>query len=200
MVTRNHNGRFTPLTYRLDFARSRRSAVRDLAPPWGQSLQLTWRHTPLAGDYAGTLLSGRLGLRFPGLAAHHGLHLTGAYEWQDPGSADGLPYRFASEQPFVRGYGYRFHRSLVLGTVSYALPLLYPDWNVGALLFFQRARLGLFYDYGRGARPARAYQSTGAELTADFYPFSLQIPLNMGVRYVYRPDEGDSRFEMVVGI
>ncbi len=200
VVTRNHNGRFTPLTYRLAFARSRRSAPRDLAPPWGQTLQLAWRHTPLAGDYAGTLLSGRLGLRFPGLAAHHGLRLTGAYEWQDPGSADGLPYRFASEQPFVRGYGYRFHRSLVLGTVSYALPLLYPDWNLGALVFLQRLRVGLFYDHGRGARPARTYQSTGAELTADFYPFSLQIPLNMGLRYVYRPDEGDSRFEMVVGI
>ena len=71
---------------------------------------------------------------------------------------------------------------------------------MGALVFLQRLRVGLFYDYGRGARPARTYQSTGAELTADFYPFSLQIPLNMGLRYVYRPDEGDSRFEMVVGI
>ncbi len=200
VVTRNHNGRFTPLTYRLEFARFRRPAARDLAPLWGQSLQLAWRHTPLAGDYAGTLLSGRLGLRFPGLAAHHGLHLAGGYEWQDPGAADGLPYRFASEQPFVRGYGYRFHRRLFQGTANYDLPLLYPDWNLGALVFLQRLRAGLFYDYGRGARPARTYQSTGAELTADFYPFSLQIPLNMGLRYVYRLDEGDSRFEMVVGI
>ena len=203
VLTRNHNGRFAPLTYRLAFERSRRSAPRDLAPLWGQSLQLTYRHTPLAGDYAGTLLSGRLGLHFPGLAAHHSLQLAGGYEWQDPGAADALSYRFASEQPFVRGYDYRFHRRFIHGTVNHALPLLYPDWNLGALVFFKRVRVSLFYDYGRGeggSRPPRTYQSTGAELTTDFHPMSLPIPLNMGLRYVYRLDEGDSRFRLAVGI
>ncbi len=202
VLTRNHNGRFAPLTYRLAFERSRRSAARDLAPVRGQSLELSYRHTPFAGDYHGTLLSGRLGLYLPGLAAHHSLQLEGGYEWQDPGAADALSYRFASEQPFVRGYDYRFHRRFYQGTVNYALPLFYPDWNLGALVFFKRLKVRLFYDYGRGeggSRPPRTYQSTGAELTTDFHPMSLPIPLNMGVRYAYRLDEGDARFSLVVG-
>ena len=202
ILTSSHNGRFAPLTYRLAFERQRRPAPRDLAPVRTQSLQLVYRHTPLAGDYAGTLLSGRAGLRFPGLAAHHGLELTGGFEWQDPGAAEALPYRFASEQPFVRGYGYRFHRRFYRGTVNYALPLLYPDWNVGALAYFQRLKLRLFYDRGRGeggSRPARTYESAGAELTTDFHLFTLPIPLDMGLGYAYRLDEGDSRFGLVVG-
>ena len=202
-LTKNHNGRFAPLTFRLVFGRSRLSAPRDLAPAWGQGLMLTWRHTPFAGDFAGTLLSGRLGFLLPGLAAHHSLRLAGGFEWQDPGAADALPYRFASEQTFVRGYGYRFHRRFLKGTADYALPLFYPDWNLGALAFFQRVKVDFFYDYGRGEggfRPARTYQAAGAELTADFHPFSLPVPLDMGLRYAHRFEEGDWHFGAVVNL
>ena len=203
VFTENHNGRFAPLTYQLTFERSRHSAARDLAPVWGQDLQLTYRHTPFSGDYDGTLLSGRLGLLFPGLGAHHSLQLAGAYEWQDPGAANALPYRFASEQPFVRGYDYEFHHRFYQGKANYALPLLYPDWNLGALAFFQRVKVNLFYDYGRGeddAGPPTIYQTAGAELTTNFYPFSLPIPLDMGLRYAYRIEEEDSRYEAVVNV
>ena len=201
LFTENHNGRFAPLTYRLAFERKRDTAPRDLAPAWGQSLQLTYRHTPFAGDYDGALLSGKLGLLLPGLAAHHSLGLAGGYEWQDPGAADALSYRFASEQPFVRGYGYRYHHRFFQGTANYALPLFYPDWNLGALAYFKRLKVNFFYDHGRGeggSRPPRTYQSAGAELTADFHLFSVPVPLDMGLGYAYRFDEGDSRFSWVV--
>jgi hypothetical protein len=201
VFTENHNGRFAPLTYQLVFERSRHSAARDLAPAWGQSLQLSYRHTPFAGDYDGTLLSGRLGLLFPGLATHHSLQLAGGYEWQDPAAADALPYRFASEQTFVRGYDYQFHHRFSQASVNYALPLVYPDWNLGALVYLKRFKVNFFYDYGRGeddAQPPEIYQSAGAELTTDFLPFTLPIPLDMGLRYVYRFEEEDSRYEFVV--
>ena len=200
-LTENHNGRFAPLTYQLSFGRSRHPAARDLAPAWGQSLALTYRHTPFAGDYDGTLLSGRLGLLVPGLAAHHSLWLEGGYEWQDPAAADALPYRFASEQPFVRGYDYRFHHRFYQGSANYALPLLYPDWSLGALVYLQRVKINFFYDYGRGEDDAQSpaiYQTAGAELTANFHPFTLPIPLDMGMRYAYRFEEGDSRLSLVV--
>ena len=202
-LTNNHNGRFAPLTWRLVFGRSRHPAPRDLAPAWGQGLMLTWRHTPFAGDFAGALLSGRLRLLFPGLAAHHSLRVAGGYEWQDPGAAGALPYRFASEQTFVRGYDYRFHRRFFRGTADYALPLFYPDWNLGALAFFQRVKVNFFYDYGSGEggfRTSRTYQTAGAELTADFNPFTLPVPLDMGLRYARRFEEGDWHFGAVVNL
>ena len=203
VLTKNHNGRFAPLTYQLTFGRSRRRASRDLASAWSHSLQLTYRHTPFAGDYDGALLSGRLGLGFPGLVAHHSLQLEGGYEWQDPAAADALSYRFASEQSFVRGYGYEFHHRFYHGVANYALPLFYPDWNLGALVYLQRFKANFFYDYGRGendSQPPKTYQAAGAELTANFHPFTLPIPLDMGLRYAYRFEEGDSRFEAVVNL
>ena len=194
----NLNERFAPLSYQLALSRSRHKAKRDLAPAWSQSLQLTYRHTPFPDDYDVTLLSGRLGLTFPGLFAHHRLRLKGTYEWQD----DDNLYRFASEQAFVRGYDYRFHRHFYQGSANYALPLFYPDWNLGALVYLKRVKTNFFYDYGLGKDGSQhtTYQTTGAELTFNFHLFSLFIPWDMGVRYSYRFDEGDSRFGAVVNI
>ena len=194
----NLNERFAPLSYQLALSRSRHKAKRDLAPAWSQSLQLTYHHTPFPDDYDVTLLSGRLGLTFPGLFAPHRLRLKGTYEWQD----DDNLYRFASEQAFVRGYDYRFHRHFYQGSANYALPLFYPDWNLGALVYLKRVKTNFFYDYGLGKDGSQhtTYQTTGAELTFNFHLFSLFIPWDMGVRYSYRFDEGDSRFGAVVNI
>ena len=171
---------------------------------WGQSLQLTYRHTPFAGDYSGSLLSGQLGLRFPGLWKHHSLLLETAYEWQAPDTADAdvNPYRFASEHIFVQGYDYHLHARFVKGSVNYALPLLYPDWHLGALVYAKRFKVNLFYDYGRGedGTLVTTYQSAGAELTSDLIPFSISIPLAIGVRYAYRFGERDYRFEFVFDV
>ena len=189
------NGRFAPLSYQLALSRSRHKAKRDLAPAWSQSLQLTYRHTPFPGDYDVTLLSGRLGLTFPGLGAHHSLRLKGTYEWQD----DANLYRFASEQIFVRGHDYHFHRHFYQGSANYALPLFYPDWNLGALVYLQRVKSNFFYDFGLGKDGSQrtTYQTAGAELTFDFH---LLIQLDMGARYSYRFDERNSRFEAVINI
>ena len=198
----NQNEYFAPLTYQLAFSRSRSKAKRDLAPVWGQDLQLTYLHTPFAGDYDGTLLSGRLGLHFPGLMAHHSLQLEGAYEWQDHAATDTNSYRFASEHTFVRGYDYHFHRHFYRGSANYALPLFYPDWSLGALVHLKRVKVNFFYDHGFGKDNSlgTTYQTAGAELTANLHLFSLFIPWDMGVRYAYRFEEGDSRFEAVINI
>ena len=63
--------------------------------------------------------------------------------------------------------------------------------------------MNYFYDYGRGeddSQPPKIYQSVGWELTADFHLYSLPIPLDMGLRYAYRFEEEDSRFEAVVNL
>ena len=196
------NGQFAPLTYQLASDRWRSTAERDLAPVWGQNLTLTYRHTPFRGDYHGTLLSGQLSLFFPGLMAHHSLQLQGAYEWQDDAPIDTNSYRFESEQTFVRGYDYRFHYHFYQGSADYALPLFYPDWNLGALTHLKRVKCNFFYDHGFGKDNTlgTTYQTAGAELTANLHLFSLFIPWEMGVRYAYRFEEGDSRFEAVINI
>ncbi|MCY3761443.1 MAG: hypothetical protein OXH50_09345, partial [Gemmatimonadetes bacterium] len=44
------------------------------------------------------------------------------------------------------------------------------------------------------------YQTAGAELTADFNLFSLQVPLDMGLRCTRRFEEGDWHFGAVVNL
>ena len=64
-------------------------------------------------------------------------------------------------------------------------------------------KMNYFYDYGRGEADSqlpKIYQSVGWELTADFHLYSLPTPLDMGLRYAYRFEEEDSRFEAVVNL
>jgi len=69
---------------------------------------------------------------------------------------------------------------------NYHLPLIYPDWGFGNILYFQRVRLNTFYDYTRGesVRTGIAYpfSSVGGELYFDTKWWN-QLPLTVGVRY-----------------
>jgi len=87
-------------------------------------------------------------------------------------------------------------------SIDYKLPVLYPDLNIGPIVYIKRLKANLFYDYAEGKSPAgiNTYQSTGIELTADMHIFRLLFPFDMGVRYIYLPDLQQSRFEFLFSI
>jgi hypothetical protein len=76
--------------------------------------------------------------------------------------------------------------------VSYALPLWYPDLDLGPLLFVRRVQAETFGDYSVGysaqGRNKTFYRSAGVDLTADFAPFSINQTWRAGVRVSYRVD------------
>jgi hypothetical protein len=131
---------------------------------------------------------------FPGWLRHHGLRLQAGYERQVPQN-----YRFAGELAFPRGYEPVFHDVFYRGTIDYAIPLLYPDLALGALLYCKRLKATLFGDWGLGQdRSARqTYTTVGVELTTDFHLFSLPLELTTGVRSAYRLRERRAVFEPV---
>ena len=205
VFTRNHNGRFAPLTYQLIFGRSRHPAARDLGLGLGPE--------PTA-DLPPYALCGRLRWCFAVGAAGAGLSRSGGPSQPAAGGrlrmAESRRSRcrcpsipLCKREPFVRGYDYEFHHRFYQGSVNYAQPLFYPDWNLGALAYLKRFKMNYFYDYGRGeddSQSPKIYQSVGWELTVDFHLFSLPIPLDMGLRYAYRFAEEDARLEAVVNL
>jgi hypothetical protein len=70
--------------------------------------------------------------------------------------------------------------------VNYHLPLFYPDWGFGQLVYFLRVRANLFYDYTqvKSLRTGltRPFSSTGIETYFDMKVWN-QLPLTFGVRY-----------------
>ena len=70
--------------------------------------------------------------------------------------------------------------------VNYHLPLLYPDWGFGNIVYFTRIRANVFYDYTdlKSLRYQTHYQlrSYGTEIYFDTKWWNQQ-PLQFGIRY-----------------
>ncbi len=186
----NGNGSLNRVTYFASATHARAGAVRDVGLRWAQSLDVRYHHTPLGGDYRGSLLSvgGRLFL--PGLVRHQALSVSLGFERQNPGN-----YVFDRDLGFSRGYDSYVHNRLWLGSLNYRLPVADPDWALGPVLYLKRIRANLFFDYGRGSNRQHAflYRSAGAELTFESHFFSLPVPIEPGLRYVYCVDDAASR-------
>jgi hypothetical protein len=195
--SRYHNGQFIPITYFVSLYNGY-LGFGDINPVWGQSVDVSYRHTPFGGPYSGELLSINGTFWFPGILRHHSLFLQGSYELQNPHD-----YRFPSQALFARGYEYVFSKTLWKGGFNYTFPIYDPDWNLFHVLHFKRFYANLFGDYARGGK--EYYRSAGLELCSEMYFFSIEVPFILGVRGFYRFDQHDHYkkpygFEFLFGI
>lgn len=83
-----------------------------------------------------------------------------------------------------------FQNAYTMG-VDYQMPLLYPDLQLGPLVYLKRVRADIFFDYGYGSLVfpevdffyLRNYASVGAELIFDFHVLRLFPEIEAGVRF-----------------
>jgi hypothetical protein len=121
-------------------------------------------------------------LYLPGVLRTHNLVLTGAYQARDTLNN----YRFSNSFPFSRGYpALDFDRMWKYGA-NYHLPLVYPDFGLAQVVYFQRVRANLFYDVTyikslRGGDPIDL-RSVGAEIFFDTKWWNQQS-VTFGFRY-----------------
>jgi hypothetical protein len=70
--------------------------------------------------------------------------------------------------------------------LNYNLPLAYPDWGFGNIVYFLRIRGNIFYDFTqvKSLRTGNRYNfaSAGAEIFFDTRWWNQQ-PLSIGIRY-----------------
>lgn len=147
---------------------------------WGQTFLADFK-TNINGHQAQQLLlSGSFYL--PGLTGNHSLVLTAAYQARDTMQQ----YLFTNNFPFSRGYeAINFPRMWKIGA-NYHLPICYPEWGFGNIVYVQRIRGNLFFDHtvGKSLRTGNQFQfnTVGAEVYFDTRWWNQQ-PISFGIRY-----------------
>jgi len=196
------DGNLQSLKLNAFYSRVLKTSKRDIRPKWGEQMKLFGYFTPFLGDYQSTLLAAEGSVFLPGIFRHHSLQIRAGYQYEDKWN-----YTFTSPILFPRGYTYSSFDNFYTTSVNYALPLMYPDLGIGPLLYIQRIRANLFYDFGRGIRESRYfviakdeyYNSMGVEFNFDFNIMRYQTLLDIGFRVNYLPEENDYSFDLVIG-
>lgn len=200
--------RYTPLNqYRGDFIsldyqgyayRICKMAHRDIAPKYGQLLELNYRHAPFSTKTKGNIASAELMLYFPGIAAHHSTQIYAGGQQKDITNVI-----YDNMVKFPRGFDSLDLKNNYIGTVDYMLPLIYPDFSIGPILYTNRIKAGLFCDYTIGKtynNKDKTYYSTGIDLIAESHFFRTVVPVEWGLRTIYLPDKQEIKTELILSI
>lgn len=174
------NLRFNYIQSGINWTIQTQRAIQHIYPRFAHSIYLQLRNT--VGKYSAVQFLGTTSLYLPGIHVNHNLVLNGAYQARDTTGE----YFFDNNFPISRGYpGVDLPRMWKWG-LNYHLPLLYPDWGFGQIVYFLRIRANAFYDYTtvKSLRTGTStpLRSTGAEIYFDTRWWNQQ-PVTFGFRY-----------------
>jgi hypothetical protein len=167
----------------LTFSSQIQQARQHIYPRLAQTLRL--EYSKAVTNIEGNQFLANGWLYFPGLSVNHNLVVNTAWQGHDTLK----DVSFTNHFPFSRGYSERnFHQMYKVG-VNYHLPLFYPDWGFGSIVYFLRVRANAYYDYTHAMdydntkqRIYREYRSYGAEIFLDTKWWNQQ-PISFGFRY-----------------
>lgn len=171
---------FSYLQYNLSWSQQVQRAVQDFYPKWGYSASATFRHA--ITRYTARQFSTNGTVFLPGFLTTHNIVLNGSFQ-----EIDTLrQLTFSNRFPYSRGYTGRYFSRMWKLSGNYHLPLLYPDWGFGNILYLQRVRGNIFYDftkvYSRDKTQTRDQRSVGGEVFIDTKWWN-QYALTFGFRY-----------------
>lgn len=191
----------------ITFSRYLRLSFRDIAPRLGISMISEYFFKPLNQDLFAERQYIKAKIFLPGAMRHHSLQLTGGYFNQTPGD-----YMFTSSLAFPRGYKTYAASSLNTFSADYTFPLLYPDFQIGQVLYMKRIRSNLFVDWGKAIYSRRTQTigaftsyssellSSGIDLLTDTHILRIMFPLSFGIRTIYFPNERTFSSYIIFGI
>lgn len=167
----------------INFSSQVQRARQHIYPRFAQTVRLDFKKaiTSLSGNQI--LANGQF--YFPGLHLNHNLVVNLAVHRRDTMRN----IIFTNSFPFSRGYTERnYHQMYKLG-FNYHLPLVYPDWGFGSIVYFLRLRGNAFFDLTR----VKDYSASRQLLTRDFNSYGAELffdtrwwnqhPVTFGVRY-----------------
>jgi hypothetical protein len=173
------NTSFSYLQHFVSWSQQVQQAVQHIYPRFAYALSATYRHA--ISTYEGNQFITNGSLYLPGFLSTHNLLLTGSFQERDTLSQVSFGNRFA----YSRGYTGRYFSRMWRTSANYHLPLLYPDWGFGNILYLQRLRGNIFYDftkiYSRDKKTTRDQRSVGGEIFIDTKWWN-QYPLTFGFR------------------
>jgi len=173
------NTSFSYLSHAVSWSEQIQRAVQHIYPRFAYSAAASYRHA--ISRYEARQFNGSAALYVPGLLSTHNLLLNASFQERDTLGEVSFGNRFA----YSRGYTGRYFTRMWKVAANYHLPLWCPDWGVGNILYIQRIRMNLFYDftkvYSTDKKQTRDQRSVGGELFADTKWWN-QYPLTFGIR------------------
>jgi hypothetical protein len=183
--------------YSLIASNTLKTSHRDILPRWSQLLQLNFDNAPFIRNSSNSLFAGQVTMDFPGIDRHHGLRLYGGYQIRKEDF-----YPFSDLIIFPRGYTEIARDEISSFSLTYSMPLFYPEWQIGNLMYFKRFKTALFYDFAKSTDQLLPsyFSSVGLDLTSDFALFNFIAPFDAGLRSIYNPETGKIKFELLFSL
>jgi hypothetical protein len=191
-------GYYHTLNYRFYGYNVIKSSPKDINAPWEQVLDIRYENNLPGGVDVGNIFSAESMFYFPGIVRHHSFNMYLAYQKINSGELT-LPDIIASPQgdPLTG-----FHQ-LITGKFNYELPLFYPDWSIGSLLYIKRFRAALHYDeaYVTDWYKNKTWRySAGVSLLSDLHVLRFLAPLTLGCRATYTFYNRNMIYEVIYNI
>jgi hypothetical protein len=212
--------------YGMLYYRLLKRSHRDIRSKFGQVLQINYISSPNDNDNYGSLFRAFGSLYLPGFGKSHSIKLQASHQEHLYKTYDVLVLREGQRinvpidnyVPFGLTYP-RGINSIRLTSITgisgdYALPVLYPDLNIGRLAYITRVSLNGFMDYSRFQYLSQAiinrnidlnlntqyFTSYGLDIMSDMNLFHFLFPLNMGIRIGYETFTNSAFTEFLFGV
>lgn len=181
-----------------------KTSHRDIQPRFGFTVNLRNISTPFENELYGSNTSLQYSMYLPGILRNQGIKLKA--EWQNQKTKK---YLFSNLLNFPRGYNQVPTVSFSKYSVDYVMPLLYPDLNIGTIIYFKRLRANFFLDYLNGRNlyntesgsikliPHKEFLSEGVEFYEDYHLFHLIIEFSSGIRISYLHNENKLKYQFL---
>jgi hypothetical protein len=168
------------LQFNLGWTMQVQQARQHIFPRFAHALNMQYRGG--IGNLEARQFLATASVYLPGLMRNHSLVLVGSYQARDTLGQ----YFYTNNFALSRGYpGLDFPR-MTRVSGNYHLPLLYPDFGVGNVLYFMRVRANLWYDASwltnLRASTTTMLRSTGVEVYFDTRLWNQQF-ISIGIRY-----------------
>lgn len=176
-------------------------AAQQIYPKLGYAVSLAHRH--LLGE-SGFQFLGATRLFLPSFGNHS---IVAAANWQETDTANVV---FSDRFTNSRGYTDHYLSRMWRLSGNYHMPLVYPDWGFGNLVYFLRVRSNFFYDfsrvYSKDKLQTMDQRSVGAEIYFDSKWWN-QLPVTFGFRLSHLLDRdlggrsaGSNVFEVILPV
>lgn len=194
-ITRDYQKGIAGLEPYFSFYAVTQMAHRDIRPRHGIQLYASRLNSPFQKHIYGETSMLKGWFFFPGLLQNHSLLLTFQRENQSTEQ-----YIRGPRYSAPRGYDPAFIESVFTVSFDYSLPVAYPDFPVGPVVYFKRFVANVFTDFASQNEFVRTETGTiienyrngsaGIEVTADVNLLRTPYPFRIGYRGGFKITNG----------
>lgn len=169
------------------FTIAHKAAQNDMYAPWSISLTAAGFENIKANQHTQFV---NISATTPGIFKNDGLQLIASKQWAN----DFFAPNYLQDPRGVLNQSYKDGERF---SIQYEIPLFYPDLKIGPILYIQRIRANVFYDYLSvdDTQKTNILFSKGSTLFFDFNPFrysylssfSLEIGVNNNNQFFLNP-------------